>query len=126
MKSIALKSIAVIGIGIACAASASAGDTAVASNPSAAVAADGLRVMRDKATGRLRAPTADEARALDAAAAKSAPQALVITEHANGMKSARLTDEYLMSLEAQAGHGGLRVGHADGSHTTTTLAIEEK
>lgn len=127
MKSIALTSIAVLGMAAAAsAATASAGDNAAPPNSSAAVAADGLKVMRDKATGRLRAPTAEEARVLDAAAAPSVPQALVITEHADGMKSARLTEEYMMSLDAEGGSGGLRIGHADGSHTTTTLPIEEK
>ena len=84
----------------------------VASVPSEAFAAEGLKVVKDPVTGQLRAPTAEESEALDAAAqalqaqgrsaatgrrgmvsGKAGPATVV---HANGMKQQEL-DESTMS-----------------------------
>jgi hypothetical protein len=73
--------------------------------------AQALRVVRDKATGRLRAPTSDELKAMDATeraarkarglpeVAESTP--LNVTRHASGTLSARLTPDYLVTLRAE-------------------------
>lgn len=100
-------------------ASAQAADTP-SSPPPGAAAADGLqslRVVRDKETGKLRAPTAEEAKAMAAAereARKGEPQrTVVLRQHANGMKSAVLTPEYLSTLKAQRQpDGSLAITHA--------------
>jgi hypothetical protein len=101
-------------------ASAQAADTSSSPTPAAAPA-DGLqslRAVRDKETGRLRAPTAEEAKAMAAAereARKGEPQRTVILrQHANGMKSAVLTPEYLSTLKAERQPDGkLAITHAD-------------
>ena len=84
---------------------------------------NGLRVMRDKATGKLRAPTADELKAMEDAeqAARNArglPQtaktAPVVRTHPNGMRSAVLGKDQLISLQAERGRDGkLVVKHSD-------------
>jgi hypothetical protein len=70
-----------------------------ADTPSDAVSA--RRAVRDKATGKLRAPTPEEFEAMRAAepqtAAKTAP--VQVRQHANGMRSARLGPEYLVTLK---------------------------
>jgi hypothetical protein len=64
-------------------------------------AANARRAVRDKATGKLRAPTPEEFEAMSAAqpqsAAKSGP--VQVRQHANGMRSARLGPEYLVTLK---------------------------
>lgn len=95
---------------------ATAGEVAVeaAAEP---VAMNQLRVVRDKLTGELRAPDNEELKALveaekaDKAARKGkakgpnampeAGEALVVKQHGNGMKSAQLTEEYLVNLQGQ-------------------------
>lgn len=75
----------------------------------------GLRVVRDKDTGKLRAPNPAELRKMEEqeAAARSAAgvdatsaAAPVITYHADGMRSATLGPEYLESLEVKRNEDG--------------------
>jgi hypothetical protein len=70
--------------------------------------ASGMRAVRDKKTGELRAPNPAELRKLEEAegaarsaqtARGSAPSQTEITHHANGMVSVKLGPEYLVSLE---------------------------
>lgn len=81
-----------------------------------------LRVVRDKLTGELRTPDSEELKALveaekaDKAARKGkakganampeAGEALVVRQHGNGMKSAQLTEEYLVNLQGQRDASG--------------------
>ena len=91
----------------ASAGAATAADTPVSdtrAQPAAAAQADSRRAVRDKVTGQLRAPTAEEAEAMRASqgaarAAKTAPMRVV--QHAGGMRSAVLGTEYLVTLKAQ-------------------------
>lgn len=78
--------------------------------------AQALRAVRDKQTGQLRQATADEARAMaeaeKAARAGQPEKALVVRQHANGMKSARLPAEYLSNLRAERQpDGSMKVMH---------------
>ena len=97
-------------------------DEAVAAQPAAS--ADALRVVRDKATGKLRAPNPSELKEmLEAEKAQrkargepepASAQPLAITHPANGMISAKLGPEFLVSLEAHRdADGNLVVRHAD-------------
>lgn len=95
--------------------------------PTATVAeAQSLRVVRDKTTGKLRAPNAEEMKAMDAAerAARKArglpvvaePQPAVVTRHANGMLSATLGPDYLETLKGERqADGSVRRFHPDGT-----------
>jgi hypothetical protein len=79
-------------------------------------AAQALRVVRDKATGQLRNATPEEAKVLaaaDKAARAGQPERpLVVRQYANGMRGARLSPEYLSSLQAQRQPDGtLKVSH---------------
>lgn len=115
---------------LALAASASAvtaADAPVAdtqAQPAAAAQADSRRAVRDKVTGKLRAPTAEEAEAMRAsqgaaraargvsepAAARSGPMRVV--QHGGGMRSAVLGTEYLVTLKAQRrADGSLDITH---------------
>jgi hypothetical protein len=66
-------------------------------------AARGVRAFRDPATGRLRAPTADELRRLSqqGQAREKAARVPVIVTHADGTKSVELGDEFLMRVVAE-------------------------
>lgn len=87
-------------------------------------ASEALRVVRDKETGKLRAPNNTELKEMIAAEkaerkAKGLPEssqdteAVEIRTHANGMKSARLGPGFLVSLEAKRdADGHLVVTHA--------------
>ena len=87
-------------------------------------ASEALRVVRDKETGKLRAPNNDELKEMIAAEkaerkAKGLPesseetQAFEVRTHANGMKSLQLGPEFLVSLEARRdADGNLVVTHA--------------
>jgi hypothetical protein len=65
---------------------------------SGALAADNLAVVRDATTGELRAPTAEEAQALNtpsrSASSKGGPAQPLIRRHADGASSVRMTDEF--------------------------------
>ena len=76
-------------------------------------------VVRDRATGRLRAPTTEELQAQrDARMARGEPEGgtstpTVVRQHANGMRSAMLGDEHMSTLMAVRGPDGkLIVKHA--------------
>jgi hypothetical protein len=88
--------------------------------------ANALRVVRDKATGKLRAPTADEAKSMDDAEravrkARGLPEVaavapVAVTRRADGTLAARLGPEYLMTLKAERrADGSVRRFHDDGA-----------
>ncbi|MGB3427250.1 MAG: hypothetical protein WBA53_03655, partial [Burkholderiaceae bacterium] len=88
--------------------------------------AQAVRVVRDKETGKLRAPTADELESMESQerAARKArglpevadPKSLKITRHANGMRSAKLGPEFLMTLRGERqSDGAVRRFHPDGT-----------
>jgi hypothetical protein len=131
-----------LGIGGACAlgsaqANEAQGVSAAAAAPVAAEA-QALRAVRDKATGRLRAPDADEAAAMAEAErasrkARGLPevagsQPVVVVRHASGMMSAKLGPDQLTTLrgERQA-DGSVRRVHADGtSHDRAPAARDNR
>jgi hypothetical protein len=75
---------------------------------------DGRRAVRDSVTGKLRAPTEEEAAAMSAASrARAAKAPAVVRQHANGMRSAVLGPEYLSTLQAErSSDGRLVIRHA--------------
>lgn len=86
-----------------------------------------LRAVRDKATGKLRAPTAEEMKALLAAEradrkARGLPETpearpVVVTRHASGMRSAVLGVEHMVTLQAtRRPDGSLALQHDDPAH----------
>jgi hypothetical protein len=107
--------------GAATAADAPVSDTQA--QAAAAVQADGRRAVRDKVTGKLRAPTAEEAEAMRAGegAARAARGAaepgaktgpVRVVQHSGGMRSAVLGTEYLVTLKAQRrADGSLDITH---------------
>lgn len=87
--------------------------------------AQSMRAVRDKATGKLRAPTADEIEAMESQerADRKArgvpetadPKSLTVTKHPNGMRSAKLGPEFLMTLRGERrSDGSVRRFHPDG------------
>lgn len=99
---------------------------AIAHASAESAAMNQLRVVRDKLTGELRAPDSEELKAMveaekadkaarkgkEAGAMPEAGEPLVVKEHANGMKSAQLSEEYLVNLEAQrSANGALTLSH---------------
>jgi hypothetical protein len=97
---------------------------------------DSIRVVRDKATGRLRAPSQDELREMLAAEkaerkakglseSSAEPAPLQVREHANGMKSAVLGADYLVTLEARRdADGKLTKEHDSAAHEHSAVADE--
>ena len=100
---------------------------------------DGLRAVRDKKTGKFRAPNANELKEMEeAAAAESAAQGAraaattdpVVVRNASGMRSARLGPEYLISLEGKRNADGtLEKSHGDDAgsdnNNEKTVAIDD-
>jgi len=92
---------------------ATAGARATAATPNTASA---VRVIRDAATGKLRHATAEEAAAMSSAEradriAKGLPDPaadapVAVRVHANGMVSAELGTEHLVSVQARRGADG--------------------
>ena len=81
------------------------------------------RVVRDQETGKLRSPTEEELAAERAdRKARGEPEAsarapLAVRQHSNGMRSAVLGPEYLVTLKAERGPDGrLVIKHADPAH----------
>ncbi len=93
-----------------------------------AVSADSLRVVRDAQSGRLRAPTADELRAM-VASDRAAPtsQALTVSVAPNGTKTVKLTPEYFVQLHAEVdANGQTRPSHTEpGLEQHAPIAVEE-
>jgi hypothetical protein len=108
----------------AAAAAAQTADTPPPPTTSAAADAPGdavnaRRAVRDKATGKLRAPTPEEFEAMSAAqpqrAARTAP--VRVRQHPTGMRSAVLGPEYLVTLRGtRQADGSVRQSHVHGSH----------
>jgi hypothetical protein len=97
-------------------------DDMVAAQPTAS--ADAMRVVRDKATGKLRAPNANELEQMLAAEkaerkARGAPEPsadpkpMQVRTYPSGMKAAVLGPEFLVAVEARRdADGNLVVRHA--------------
>lgn len=91
---------------------------------SAASESQALRAVRDKTTGKLRAPTADEREAMEAseratrqARGQAEPAPLRVQWHANGMRSAVLGADYLITLKGERrADGSVRRFHPQGDH----------
>ena len=124
-------SLALAGAAVALAAGSApvlAADQPIVAAPAAESTAQSLRAVRDKETGKLRAPTSDELKEIvdaERAARKARGQAepgetktpLAIRQHANGMKSAVLGPDFLATLKAErAPDGRLITKHADAAH----------
>lgn len=95
-------------------AAASAADVTPVTAP--ASEQQSLRAVRDKETGRLRAATAQEMADMDAAAsaarvargepAEPVAKPLVVRQHANGMRSAVLGPEFMVTIRGQRDANG--------------------
>lgn len=90
-------------------------EVADTSDNSVPVMSNGLRAVRDKKTGKLRAPNPAELRKMEQAeeaarktqrASSAAATTPVVTQHANGMLSAELGPEYLISLQGTRSEDG--------------------
>lgn len=101
-------------------AMAAAAVAVAAGAPMAASAAEQAQVVRDAETGQLRAPTAEEAAALRAAAGKSASTTSAPREirHKNGAVEMVLDNSTLMYSVARR--------HADGSISQACVQGEDK
>jgi hypothetical protein len=126
------------------AASANAEDSNAAPDPGATSQMDALRVVVDKKTGKVRAPTEEELAALvaaqnaakqNAAQARSArsastlrapmimPTTKTVQRHQNGMVSARMSANTLSALKVETdADGHAHLVHADAAHQA---AVEE-
>jgi hypothetical protein len=126
------------------AALASADESKAAPDPAAAPQMDALRVVVDKKTGKVRAPTEEELTALvaaqnaakqNAAQARTAhaattvhapmimPATKTVERHGNGMVSARMSASTLSALKVETdAQGHARLVHAEEAHQT---AVEE-
>lgn len=93
----------------------------------AAATAPSRRMVRDQETGRLRAATVQEMAEMDAAAradrvarglpAEEPAKAVVVRQHPNGMRSATLGPEHMVTLRGQRGADGRIVQlHDDPAH----------
>ena len=92
---------------------------------------NGLQVVIDPATGKIRQPTAEESRALLAPLAAAKSSAPVFTEWADGTISMVLTEEYLnVWLVGVNANGSISPacvdGYQAGSVQPATPAMEEK
>jgi hypothetical protein len=100
------------------AADTAAPSPTAAATPSTSEVAPAKRVVRDKKTGKLRAPSEDELQEMIAAEnatrarqIKTRPS-LIVRQYPNGMRSAVLGPEYLLTLKAQRRpDGSVEVSH---------------
>ncbi|MBS0447897.1 MAG: hypothetical protein JSR59_18320 [Proteobacteria bacterium] len=108
---------------------------AVAAPPAAQAQQEGLRVFKDPVTGQLRAPTAKEAKALEAAAAKQGQPRGLLTgktnpqqlRHANGTVELELTDSNTMySVATRAADGSTGMYCVPGSAEAAKVMKGEK
>ena len=130
-------SIALVGIA---ATAAQAEGVAPAAEPSLAApsptTASARRVVRDTDTGKLRAPS-DEELAVILESERAARQVrgqpepsvdrapLVVRRHANGMQSALLGPEYLVTIKARRGADGkVEVTHSDPAHEHPAAQVQ--
>lgn len=104
-------------------------DTIATDNNSVPAISSSLRAVRDKKTGKLRAPNPAELRKMEedeatARATQGTPSAAastpVVTRHSNGMLSVELGPEYLVSLEGERNDDGtVKLSHDSESEQTT-------
>jgi hypothetical protein len=130
-------SIALLGIAATAAQAVQAAEpeqTGAASAPTVAEA-QARRVVRDKETGKLRAPNDEELQALLEAEradrkARGEPEAaaagaVVVRQHANGMRSAVLGPEHMVYLKAQrTPDGKLVISHDKPGHEHAALPTQ--
>lgn len=104
------------------AAAQAAAETPVASS-------DSSRVVRDAATGKLRAPTADEHAELDQQQAgkarmmRAAPKSTLSRAHKSGGRGSRLTDEFMSSSVVVKAADGTLVQQCFDSHDAAEAAV---
>ena len=130
--------------GSLCVAALASADESAAAASGATAQMDALRVVVDKKTGKVRAPTEEELAALiaaqkaaqqNAAQARTAraattvhapmimPATKTVERHGNGMVSARMSAESLSALKVEAdAQGHARLVHAEEAHQA---AVEE-
>lgn len=92
---------------------------------SAQASANGMTVVRDAATGQLRAPTAEEQQTLQEAGARTqmraAPAPTLQKYHSNGAHGARLTDEFMTTaVVTRAADGRLQMQCLEPGHSGQT------
>jgi outer membrane protein assembly factor BamB len=92
---------------------------------------DGMQVAIDRATGKLRQPTASEARTLGSPiAAKSGTTGLQFTTWPDGTASAVLTEDYLnvwlVQLDANGSASQVCVDGANATSTTPAAPVAEE
>jgi hypothetical protein len=107
---------------------AAASDQTVAAE-SPVASSDAIRIVRDPATGKLRAPTAEEDAVLDQQQANKArmfrvaPKPTLQRFHANGARGARLTDEFMTSSVVVRAADGTLVQQCFDSHDAAEAAV---
>ena len=97
---------------------------------------DAMRAVRDKDSGKLRAPTQDELKELVEAetAARRArgmpepsanPQPVQVRTYPSGMKAAMLGPDFLVTVQARRdANGNLVMGHANSAYEHTAPSTE--
>jgi hypothetical protein len=106
--------------------------TSTQAQPDAAAQAQARRVVRDKETGKLRAPTQEELKVMleEERAARNArgqpePSAertpIAVRQHPNGMRSVVLGRDFLINIQAQRrSDGTVEISHTDPAHEHPT------
>ena len=126
--------IAALALTASAGAVSAADDTAASTQaqPDAAAQAQARRAVRDKETGKLRAPTQEELKVMleDERAARRArgqpePSAertpIVVRQHPSGMRSAVLGRDFLITIQAQRRTDGkVEISHTDPAHEHPT------
>jgi hypothetical protein len=114
--------LALLGAAAAVAQTADAPPPPTTTPPAADTPSDAVnarRAVRDKATGKLRAPTPEEFEAMRAAQPQTAVRSgpLQVRQHAGGMRSAVLGPEYLVTLRGtRRADGSVRQSHVHANH----------
>jgi hypothetical protein len=89
-----------------------------------------LRIVRDKETGQLRAPTESEAREMAAAEQKGgrkAAEKIVVVTHPDGMRSAVLPESYMTTLYVvRDAEGNIAYHHSDPALDSNPVATAEE
>lgn len=126
--------IAALALAASAGAVSAADDTAASTRaqPDAAAQTQARRAVRDKETGKLRAPTQEELKVMleDERAARKArgqpepsatPTPIAVRQHPSGMRSAVLGRDFLISIQAQRRTDGtVEISHTDPAHEHPT------
>jgi len=115
------------------AAKAGARKTRKAATSKAAPGTASMRVVVDKATGELRAPNAEEAKALASQDARlngvdlnESSEGLTVVHHPNGMQSVNLEGRFMSSSVAKIGADGKIIATCVHSEKEKTMFLERK